>query len=129
MESNLQEKSQKAEDGVGQSQMKTQASNWTAIDGVKCCSFGLTFKADPSTDCWLLYQEYSREQMSHGHCLEAETFNDIREYVSLYTSKVNSLTELKELIYEKFGLDYTINQIVYFQGKWTAEAYITEKDP
>ena len=67
--------------------------------------------------------------MSHGHCLEAETFNDIREYVSLYTSKVNSLTELKELIYEKFGLDYTVNQIVYFQGKWTAEAYITEKDP
>ena len=67
--------------------------------------------------------------MTHGHCLEQETFDDIRENVSLYTSKVNSLTELKELIYEKFGLDYTINQIVYFQGKWTAEAYITEKDP
>ena len=100
------------EDGAAQaSQAKTEHtvdSNWTAT-GVKCCSFGLTFKADPSTDCWLLYQEYSRDQMTHGHCLEAETYNDIREYVSLYTSKVNSLTELKELIYEKFGLDYTIN--------------------
>lgn len=40
---------------------------------------------------------------------------------------MRSLTELKELIYEKFGLEYTLNQICYFQGKWTAEAYITEK--
>jgi len=24
-------------------------------NGVKCCSFALTFKSDQRTDCWLLY--------------------------------------------------------------------------
>jgi hypothetical protein len=47
--------------------------------------------------------------MTHTHCLEAETYSSIKEYVQLYTSKVKSLTELKELIYEKFGLEYTVN--------------------
>lgn len=94
---------------------------------IRCCSFGLTFKADPATDCWLLYQEYSKDKMTHSHKLEQETYSNIRDYVQLYTDKVRSLTELKELIYEKFGLEYTLNQISYFQGKWTAEAYITEK--
>ena len=67
--------------------------------------------------------------MTHTHCLEQETFSSIKEYVQFYASKVKSLSELKELIYEKFGLEYTINQIVYFQGTWTAEAYVTEKEP
>lgn len=77
--------------------------------GVRCCNFGLTFKSDPQTDSWLLYQEYSRDQMTHTHCLEVETFSSIKEYVQFYASKVKSLSELKELIYEKFGLEYTIN--------------------
>lgn len=81
---------------------------------IRCCSFGLTFKADPATDCWLLYQEYSKEKMTHSHRLEQATYANIREYVQLYTDKVRSLTELKELIYEKFGLEYTLNQISYF---------------
>ena len=94
----------------------------------KCCNFALTFKSNPKTDCWLLYQEFSREQMCHSHCLELETFNDIRTYVTQYTDKVRSLVEMKDMIYEKFGLEYTINQISYFKGKWTAEAMLFAKD-
>ena len=97
--------------------------------GVRCCNFGLTFKSDPATDSWLLYQEYSRDQMTHTHRLEVETFSSIKENVQFYATKVKSLSELKELIYEKFGLEYTLNQIVYFQGTWTKEAYVTEKEP
>ena len=52
--------------------------------------------------------------MTHSHRLEQETFSSIKDYVQLYSFKVKSLTELKELIYEKFGLEYTVNQIVYF---------------
>ena len=52
--------------------------------------------------------------MTHTHCLEVEKFSSIKEYVQFYATKVKSLSELKELIYEKFGLEYTINQIVYF---------------
>lgn len=94
----------------------------------RCCNFALTFKSDPNTDCWLLYQEYGKEQMLHLHRLEWETFQDIREYVAEYTDKVRSLVEMKDLIYEKFGFEYTINQINYFKGKWTAEALLIQKD-
>lgn len=65
----------------------------------KCCNFALTFKSDPNTDCWLLYQEYGKDQMMHLHYLEWETFQDIREYVAEYTDKVRSLVEMKDLIY------------------------------
>lgn len=41
-----------------------------------------------------------------------------------YNDKVRSLVEMKDLIYEKFGLEYSINQISYFKGKWTAEAML-----
>jgi len=47
--------------------------------------------------------------MQHSHCLEWETYKDIREYVAQYNDKVRSLVEMKDLIYEKFGLEYTIN--------------------
>jgi len=110
------------------SSMKSERfESMSSCSHVRCCQFGLTFKADPATDCWLLYQEYSKEKMTHSHRLEQDTYANIREYVQLYTDKVRSLTELKELIYEKFGLEYTLNQISYFQGRWTAEAYIIEK--
>ena len=66
--------------------------------------------------------------MQHSHCLEWETYKDIREYVSQYNDKVRSLVEMKDMIYEKFGLEYTINQISYFKGKWTAEAMLIQKD-
>jgi hypothetical protein len=76
---------------------------------VRTCNFALTFKADTSTDCWLMYQEYHKEQMMHTHQLDALTYANIREYIGQYTDKVRSLTELKELIYERFGLEYTLN--------------------
>jgi hypothetical protein len=66
--------------------------------------------------------------MQHSHCLEWETFKGIREYVQQYNDKVRSLVEMKDMIYEKFGLEYTINQISYFKGKWTAEAMLIQKD-
>lgn len=75
-----------------------------------------------------MYQEYHKEQMMHTHQLDVATFDNIREYIAMYTEKVRSLTELKELIYERFGLEYTLNQISYFRGKWTAEAFIYQKD-
>jgi len=31
----------------------------------RCCNFALTFKSEPNTDCWLLYQEYGKDQMMH----------------------------------------------------------------
>ena len=74
-----------------------------------------------------MYQEYHKEQMMHTHQLEVATYANIREYIGQYTDKVRSLTELKELIYERFGLEYTLNQISYFRGKWTAEAFISAK--
>ena len=39
------------------------------------------------------------------------------------------MSKLKDLIYEKFGLEYTLNQITYFKGKWTGEAIISEREP
>jgi len=47
--------------------------------------------------------------MMHTHQLDVSTFDDIRVYIAQYTDKVRSLTELKELIYERFGLEYTLN--------------------
>jgi hypothetical protein len=62
--------------------------------------------------------------MHHTHCLETETFTSVRDYVAQYNNKVRSLVEMKDMIYERFGLEYTINQISYFKGKWTAEAML-----
>jgi hypothetical protein len=49
--------------------------------------------------------------MQHSHCLSQQIFADIREYVGFYHDKVRSLTEIKDLIYERFGLEYSLNQI------------------
>ena len=66
--------------------------------------------------------------MSHNHTLEKKRYDNIRDYIQEYHDKVKNLTELKELIYEKFGLEYTLNQIHYFKGKWTGEAVVVEKE-
>ncbi len=115
-ESSLNGSVAKSEQSKKSSQSSSAVKSERYFDGSfnRCCTFGLTFKADPSTDCWLLYQEYSKEKLTHHHRLEQDTYANIREYVQLYTDKVRSLTELKELIYEKFGLEYTLNQISYF---------------
>ena len=47
--------------------------------------------------------------MKHNHKLEKRRFDSIREYVKEYHDKVKSLGELKDLIYDKFGLDYTLH--------------------
>ncbi len=66
--------------------------------------------------------------MRHSHRLETRRHESIRDYVQEYNDKVKSLSELKELIYTKFGLEYTLNQITYFKGKWTGEAVVVEKE-
>lgn len=55
--------------------------------------------------------------MVHSHPLEKAKFDDIRSYIAKYTKQIRSLSELKELIYRQFGIDYSFNQINYFQGK------------
>eukprot|EP00347_Sterkiella_histriomuscorum_P012508 403368312 len=92
------------------------------------CHFALTFKQDDKTGCWLMYQEYVEEFMKHNHKLEKRRYDSIREYVKEYHDKVKTLSELKELIYDKFGLEYTLNQITYFKGKYIGEAIAVEKD-
>lgn len=42
------------------------------------CKFALTFKQEEKTGCWLLYQEYSREKMTHCHALEKRKYDSIR---------------------------------------------------
>ncbi|CDW86622.1 far1-related protein [Stylonychia lemnae] len=92
------------------------------------CHFALTFKQDEKSGCWLMYQEYLLEFMKHNHKLEKRRYDSIREYVKEYHDKVKSLSELKELIYDKFGMEYTLNQITYFKGKWTGEAVAIDKE-
>ena len=88
----------------------------------------MTFKQDEKTGCWLMYQEYTDASMRHSHRLEKRCYDSVRDYVQEYTSKVRSLAELKDLVYSKFGLEYTLNQITYFKGKWTGEAVVVEKE-
>ena len=66
--------------------------------------------------------------MSHKHKLDKRRYDNIRAYIQDYHDKVKSLSELKELIYEKFGLEYTLNQITYFKGKWLGEGVLVEKE-
>lgn len=47
--------------------------------------------------------------MSHKHRLDKKRYDSIRAYIQDYNDKVKTLSELKELIYEKFGLEYTLN--------------------
>jgi hypothetical protein len=75
-----------------------------------------------------MYQEFSKDCMRHGHKLDKRRYDSIRQYISDYHDKVKSLSELKDLIYEKFGLEYTLNQIHYFKGKWMGEGVAVEKD-
>jgi hypothetical protein len=63
--------------------------------------------------------------MTHNHQLEKVKYDSIKEYITQYNEQIKSLTELKDLIYHKFGLEYSLNQIHYFQGQgWTGEAII-----
>ena len=66
--------------------------------------------------------------MKHTHKLEKKRYDTIREYIQEYNDKVKTLSELKELIYDKFGLEYTLNQITYFKGRWTGEAVVVERE-
>ena len=52
--------------------------------------------------------------MLHNHPLDKQKYQNIREYIGKYTEQIKSLTELKDLIYHKFGLEYSLNQINYF---------------
>ena len=56
-----------------------------------------------------MYQEYVEEFMKHNHKLEKKKYDSIREYVKEYHDKVKTLSELKDLIYDKFGMEYTLN--------------------
>lgn len=47
--------------------------------------------------------------MAHHHKLDKKRYDSIRQYIQEYNDKVKSLSDLKELIYEKFGLEYTLN--------------------
>ena len=82
----------------------------------------MTFKQDEKTGCWLLYQEYLEDFMKHSHKLERRQYADIRDYIREYHDKVRNLSELKDLIQDKFGYEYTLNQISYFKGRWTTDA-------
>jgi len=73
------------------------------------CTFALTFKLEERQGQWLLYQEYCRTGMTHNHCLDKVKYESIRDYISKYTEQIKSLTELKDLIYAKFGLEYSLN--------------------
>ena len=98
-------------------------------DGLEPCTFALTFKLEERQDQWLLYQEYSKKSMTHNHPLEKVKYDNIREYINTYNEQIKSLTELKDLIYYKFGLEYSLNQINYFQGKgWTQEITMQTKE-
>ena len=67
--------------------------------------------------------------MTHNHRLEKVKYENIRDFINQYNEQIKSLTELKELIYHKFGLEYSLNQINYFQGKgWTQEAVLHTKE-
>lgn len=55
--------------------------------------------------------------MTLPHPLEKRRFADIRAYISKYTQQIKSLSELRDMINRQFGIDYTLNQINYFQGK------------
>lgn len=73
------------------------------------CNFAMTFKQDERTACWLMYQEFSSDCMAHKHKLDKKRYDSIRAYVQDYHDKVKTLAQLKDLIYEKFGLEYTLN--------------------
>lgn len=47
--------------------------------------------------------------MKHSHPLEKAKFDDIRSYIAKYTRQIRSLSELKELIFRQFGIDYSFN--------------------
>ena len=47
--------------------------------------------------------------MKHNHKLEKKKYDSIRDYIREYNEKVKSLSELKEMIYDKFGMEYTLN--------------------
>ena len=105
----------------GEEDSKQEIKNPERDQFISCqgvCTFALTFKLEERQGQWLLYQEYNKQAMSHNHNLDKMTFNSIRDYISKYTLQIKSLTELKDLIYAKFGLDYSLNQIHYFQGQW-----------
>lgn len=66
--------------------------------------------------------------MRHSHKLEKRKYDSVRDYVQAYREKVKTLSELKDLIYSKFGLQYTLNQITFLGGKWNGEAVVVEKE-
>lgn len=88
------------------------------------CPFALTFKLEERQGQWLLYQEYSQSSMTHNHTLDKLKYQSIRDYIGQYTIQIKSLSELKDLIFAKFGLEYSLNQIHYFQGQWQQESMI-----
>jgi hypothetical protein len=98
-------------------------------NGLEQCTFALTFKLEERQDQWLLYQEYSKNSMVHNHPLDKVKYDNIRDYINRYNEQIKSLTELKDLIYHKFGMEYSLNQINYFQGKgWTGEGSYQPKE-
>ena len=47
--------------------------------------------------------------MTHNHELDKIKYESIQEYITKYTQQIKSLTELKDLIFAKFGLEYSLN--------------------
>ena len=78
-------------------------------NGLESCTFALTFKLEERQDQWLLYQEYSRNSMVHNHPLDKAKYDNIRDYINQYNEQIKSLTELKEMICNKFGMEYSLN--------------------
>ena len=52
--------------------------------------------------------------MTHTHNLDKVKYQSIKDFISQYTQQIKSLSELKDLIFAKFGLEYSLNQIHYF---------------
>ena len=92
------------------------------------CPFAMSFKQCEKTGCWLMYQEYNDNSMRHSHRLEKRRHDSIRDYIQDYKQKVNNLGNLKDMIYSKFGFDYSLKEMNYLKGKWTGEAVVVEKE-
>ena len=47
--------------------------------------------------------------MVHNHPLDKAKYDNIRDYINQYNEQIKSLTELKEMICNKFGMEYSLN--------------------
>lgn len=47
--------------------------------------------------------------MKHSHPLQKRQYENIRDYIQEYHDKVRNLSELKDQIYDKFGMEYSLN--------------------